>query len=70
MAVRSIGAQGACLFSTNINMLKHWVTAKIGLNGLDWDLDQNKHRINLEWVTTKIGLKFKPRLFRLYLDRI
>jgi hypothetical protein len=25
-----------------------WVTAKIGLNGLDPDLDQNKHRINLE----------------------
>jgi hypothetical protein len=46
----------------------HWVTAKIGLNGLDPDLDQNKHRINLEWVTTKIGLK--PRLFRLHLDQI
>ncbi len=23
---------------------------------LDPDLDQNKHRINLEWVTTKIGI--------------
>jgi hypothetical protein len=22
------------------------------------------------WVTTKIGLKFKPRFFRLYLDSI
>jgi hypothetical protein len=27
---------------------KKWVTAKIGLNGLDPDLDQNKHRMNLE----------------------
>jgi hypothetical protein len=28
---------------------KHiWVTFKIGLNGLDPDLDPNKHRINLE----------------------
>jgi hypothetical protein len=26
----------------------NWVAAKIGLNGLDPDLDQNKHRINLE----------------------
>ncbi len=33
-----------------------WVTAKIGLNGLDLDLDQNKHRINLEWDTAKVGL--------------
>jgi hypothetical protein len=45
VAVRRIGAQGARLFSTNINMLKHW-------------------------VVVKIGLKFKPRLFRLYLDQI
>jgi hypothetical protein len=27
---------------------KHWVTVKIGLNGLDPDLDRNKHRINPE----------------------
>jgi hypothetical protein len=26
----------------------YWVTVKIGLNGLDLDLDRNKHRINLE----------------------
>jgi hypothetical protein len=31
------------------------VTVKIGLNGLDPDLDWNKHRINLEWVVAKIG---------------
>ncbi len=46
------------------------MTVKIGLNGLDPDSDQNKHRINLEWVAAKIGIKFKPRLFRLYLDQI
>jgi hypothetical protein len=43
---------------------------KIGLNGLDPDLDRNKHRINPEWVAAKIGIKFKPHLFRLYLDQI
>ncbi len=31
-------------------LINDWVTAKIGLNGLDPDLDQNKHRINLELV--------------------
>ncbi len=30
-----------------------WVTAKIGLSRLDPDLDQNKHRINLESVRIK-----------------
>ncbi len=23
-----------------------------------------------QWVTVKIGIKFRPRLFRLYLDRV
>jgi hypothetical protein len=27
---------------------REWVAIKIGLNGLDPDLDRNKHRINLE----------------------
>ncbi len=29
-------------------IISDWVTVKIGLNGLDLDLDRNKHRINLE----------------------
>jgi hypothetical protein len=24
----------------------------------------------IQWVTVKIGIKFRPRLFRLYLDRV
>ncbi len=32
----------------HIVVLLYWVTVKIGLSGLDPNLDRNKHRINLE----------------------
>jgi hypothetical protein len=28
------------------------------------------NNIVTQWVATKIGIKFRPRLFRLYLDRV
>ncbi len=40
-------ADDIVFFATNLFyfILLHWVTVKIGLNGLDPDLDRNKHRI-------------------------
>jgi hypothetical protein len=40
----------------NSSITNEWVTVNMGLNGLDPDSDQNKHRINLEKVQIELIL--------------